>query len=368
MTNVVMVDVRGLISKSGPDVLKRHNEYGKALKRADSRARLFVLSRYSFQDNNSYPDMEIISYSHIISYLFGGARFIRSLSGKIVLVSGDPWESFAASVFLKRLALRKLSIQVQIHADVGSGAWQKLNFRNRIRSKLLFFALGRADQVRCVSIEQKCNLNKIEPGIDSRIVVIPVPINVSLVSKEKRKNQSKCSIAIVGRIHKDRGLQDFVKVCSVLASKFADLKIYVVGEGPHRDFFKQILADYDLLKISQFLGNRTHEELSWLWKDFGCVASFAPAESFGRTAREALVYGVPVLAKHSSGMFELKELFDKNGIWFIDNKSDEEIASLFEVLTEFVVSQEVSDDIVKRVGLLSDSLAESWIACAKLAT
>lgn len=368
MTNVVMVDVRGLISKSGPDVLKRHNEYGKALKRADSRARLFVLSRYSFQDNNSYPDMEIISYSHIISYLFGGARFIRSLSGKIVLVSGDPWESFAASVFLKRLALRKLSIQVQIHADVGSVAWQKLNFRNRIRSKLLFFALGRADQVRCVSNEQKSNLNKIKPGIDSRIVVIPVPINVSLMSNEKRKNQRKCSIAIVGRIHKDRGLQEFVKVCTVLSSAFADLEIYVVGEGPHKEFLEQTLKDCDLLKISHFLGNRTQEELSWLWKEFGCIASFAPSESFGRTAREALVYGVPVLAKHSSGMTELHELFDENGIWFIENKDDEEIVSLFKFLTDFVVSQEVSDEIVKRVKSLSDALAQSWIACANLAT
>ena len=228
------------------------------------------------------------------------------------------------------------------------------------------FSLNRATQVRCVTSRQLANLEKISPCASARAVVIPVPIKIDPDWDFRRKSKKNCSIAIVGRIHKDRGLKEFVRVCTILAKDFPALRIIIVGEGPHEDWLRSALKDKGLLRHSSFTGFVNQQDLSLKWQNFGCVASFAPSEAYGRTVRESLIYGVPVLARRSTGLQELATSFERNGIWFLDNLSDNDICNLFRLVSEFIVDKEGSESIIRVNDSLNQELVKSWISCSTL--
>jgi hypothetical protein len=73
------------------------------------------------------------------------------------------------------------------------------------------------------------------------------------------------------------------------------------------------------------------------------------------------MYGVPVLAKRSSGLSELEDSFGRNGIWFLDGLSDNQVRTLFDDLTGFVVPKEVTDSIINEIKSLHSKLAKTWI-------
>jgi glycosyltransferase involved in cell wall biosynthesis len=366
MINVIIVDVKGIITQLDYDVIARHDAYGAALKMLEPNSMVYVLSRHEVKDNGVSDNIKIISTKSIIKFFKRGSQLMRSLEGGILLVSGDPWESFFSCFVLRKASQKQAPIQLQLHADVGSPIWKGLNWRNRIRSVILPFSLRHAEQIRCVSSAQLANLEKIMSLENAKTVVIPVPIKIDDNWIDKRKSQENCSIALVGRIHKDRGLEEFIRVCKILSYRYFSLSIIVVGDGPHKKWLQKTLKNEGLIRYSSFLGNLNQRDLSLIWQTFGCVASFAPSESYGRSARESLIYGVPVLAKRSSGLEELGQILDRNGIWFLDGLSDDQIIKVFSLVSGFIVDEKVSKLIIKDVNSMNEEIANSWITGSTL--
>lgn len=361
MIDVVISDVKGIIVDSGQEVLVRHSKYGTALKKRDSDARLIILTTGKSNIDHNLSDIEIWRYRNLWDFFAQGRKVLIGSRDNCVLVAGDPWESFVSCLVLRKLSKRKIPIQMQLHADVGSPNWKKLNWKNRARFKVLKPMLHKSNQIRFVSNSQMLSLKKIFPDIVKQSVVIPVPLPYEPNYKENRKNEKKNSIALVGRIHKDRGLEQFIRVCRLVSKAVPNLDIYVVGQGPHQEWLTDRLGKSDLRGRTIFTGLKSQDELSKMWKTFGCVVSFAPAESYGRSAREALLHGVPVMATQSAGLDELNERFKDQGIWFIDNKTDNEIVLLFQKLVGFVVPRSIADSIADEVSTLSEQLADSWL-------
>ena len=366
MTNVVVVDVKGIVTQSGLDVLSRHADYGVALRRISPNSRLIILSKKNTHDHNLKQDMELVCTNSLFEFFTEGRQLLQKMDGDTLLVSGDPWESFLACKILLKLSNMKFPIQVQLHADVSSQNWRHLNWRNRVRSFLLKPAIRQAAQLRLVSNTQLENLERMLPGVTRKAVVIPVPIKIDPNWRESRKSQNICSIAIVGRIHKDRGLEEFLRVCKVLSERYKTLRIQIVGHGPHELWLKKSLNESGLSDSAIFYGYKDQQELWSMWQKFGCVASFAPSEAFGRSAREALIYGVPVLAMNSSGLIELGKTLGGKGFWLLDGLSDDQIRDTFGLASNFIVDIKISEALVGEVNTLNEKLAKSWILGAML--
>jgi glycosyltransferase involved in cell wall biosynthesis len=360
-TNVLIVDIRGILTNSNEDVMERHSNYAIAMKSIEPKSKLYILSRGNGRISSPTENLEIISSNSIRSFFKSGASLLKTLKGSILLVGGDPWEGFWACWLLKKLSGSNAPIQVQIHADTGSLAWRKLNWRNRVRSIFLKYSLDRADQIRCVSKRQLENILEISSKIRDRCAVIPVPVSIMPDWDEKRKFDSRISLAIVGRVHRDRGLEEFVRICHVLSGYSKEISFFIVGDGPHTDWLRDKLRELNLLEHSSFVGQKSQAELSTMWKSFGAIVSIAPSEAFGRSAREALVYGVPVLAKRSSGLDDLESSFGKNGIWFIDGLSDSELQNLFIQVSKFIVPKRIGESIIEDMNSLAMKLAKLWI-------
>ena len=368
--SVLILDPRGVISAGKNDVIERHSNYGKELAKQNKKMdyRLKVISpstqQVSTSKNNKTFEILNITKPTFNSYKFAKNAYKYIESNKIgvkLLVAGDPWESYWSAYFLSRLLNRNIPIQIQVHGDIADPGWRRINLRNRIRYSLAKLSLPKASSVRAVTKYQAENLVKAFGIKREKIVVIPVPINL-LGKATALKSVRPKTIGLIGRIHKDRGIWEFLQFIRVLNSSSKDFKVVVIGDGPSKDRFLLKLESIITKNRITYLGQLTESELRKVWKRIGVLVSIAPVESYGRVTRESLIAGVPVWATTSAGVQDLMDYCKKGEVKILDlSKSDASIDKDFKLLLKTKVSSDFSKKFIKENNSYAAKLANSWI-------
>jgi glycosyltransferase involved in cell wall biosynthesis len=289
-------------------------------------------------------------------------KFIKANNLNIkLLIAGDPWESYWSAYFLNKFLNKKIPIQVQAHGDIADPRWRRINFRNRIRFSLAKLSLPKASSVRVVTKYQTENLVKAFGIKRERIVNVPVPINVLSKPVALKSERSK-TIGLIGRIHQDRGIWEFIKLVRVLNSSSKDFKVVVVGDGPSKDKFLLKLESVIPKNRIIYLGQLPESELRKVWKRIGVLVSMAPVESYGRVLRESLIAGVPVWATASAGVKDLMDNCKKGEVKLLDlSKSDVSLNKDFKNILKTKVSADFSKKFIKENNTYAAMLAHSWI-------
>jgi glycosyltransferase involved in cell wall biosynthesis len=367
--SVLILDPRGNIAVGGKDVIARHENYAKELFRQGktSRLDLKVLSAGSsvkYSANGKNKMVINISKPTFNSYMFAkkAHKFIKinNLNVKL-LVAGDPWESFWSAYFLSKFLNKKIPIQIQVHGDIADPRWRRINYRNRIRFSLAKLSLPKASSVRAVTKYQAENLVKAFGIKSEKIVVIPVPINV-LSKTVALKSDRPRTIGLIGRIHPDRGIWDFINLIRILNSSSKDFKVVVIGDGPSKDKFLLKLSSVIYKNRIIYLGQLPESELLKAWKRIGVLVSMAPVESYGRVMRESLMAGVPVWATASAGIKDLMGNCKKGEVKLLDfSKSDATLDKDFKTLLKTKLSSDFSKRFIKENNTYALKLANSWI-------
>jgi hypothetical protein len=110
------------------------------------------------------------------------------------------------------------------------------------------------------------------------------------------------------------------------------------------------------------LGHLSETELKEVWKEIGVLVSTAPAESYGRAMREALVAGIPVWAMKSSGVEDLTSKAGKDAVRILDlTKSSQELSMELDQLLKSKVSPSFRKQFIKDNSTYAQLLAKSWI-------
>jgi glycosyltransferase involved in cell wall biosynthesis len=371
MTNpsVLILDPRGNIAAGGKDVSARHETYAKELftQGKTSRLDLKVFSAGSsvkYYANGKNKMVINISKPTFNSYMFAkkAHKFIKinNLNVKL-LVAGDPWESFWSAYFLSKFLNKKIPIQIQVHGDIADPRWRSISYRNRIRYSFAKLSLPKASSIRAVTKYQVENLVKAFGIKRERIVVVPVPISVVSKSVTLKSERPK-TIGLIGRIHQDRGIWEFIRLIRVLNSGAKDFKVFVIGVGPSKDKFLLKLASVIPKNRIIFLGQIPESELLKAWKKIGVLVSMAPVESYGRVIRESLIAGVPVWATKSAGVKDLMDNCKKGEVKLLDlGKSDASLNKDFKALLKTRVSSDFSKRFVKENNAYAAKLASSWV-------
>ena len=367
--SVLILDPRGNIAVGGKDVIARHENYVKELFRQGktSRLDLKVLSAGSsvkYSANGKNKMVINISKTTFNSYMFAkkAHKFIKinNLNVKL-LVAGDPWESFWSAYFLSKFLNKKIPIQIQVHGDIADPRWRRINYRNRIRFSLAKLSLPKASSVRAVTKYQAENLVKAFGIKSEKIVVIPVPINVLSKTVALKSDRPK-TIGLIGRIHQDRGIWDFINLIRILNSSSKDFKVVVIGDGPSKDKFLLKLSSVIYKNRIIYLGQLPESELLKAWKRIGVLVSMAPVESYGRVMRESLMAGVPVWATASAGIKDLMGNCKKGEVKLLDfSKSDATLDKDFKTLLKTKLSSDFSKRFIKENNSYAAKLASSWI-------
>ena len=368
--SVLILDPRGVISAGKNDVIERHSNYGKELakqnKKMDYKLKVLSASTQQVSTSKSNKTFEILNITKptFNSYKFAKNAYKYIESNKLsvkLLVAGDPWESYWSAYFLSRLLNRDIPIQIQVHGDIADPRWRRINLKNRIRFSLAKLSLAKASSVRAVTEYQAENLvNAFGIGKD-KIVVVPVPINV--ISKlVALKYERPKAIGLIGRIHQDRGIWDFLQLIRVLNSSSNDFKVVVIGDGPSKDKFLLKLESVIPKSRITYLGQLPESELRKVWKRIGVLVSMAPVESYGRVMRESLIAGVPVWATESAGVKDLMDNCKKGEVKLLDlNKSDTSLDKEFNTLLKTKVSSDFSKRFIKENNTYAAKLAKSWV-------
>jgi glycosyltransferase involved in cell wall biosynthesis len=367
--SVLILDPRGNIASGGKDVVARHETYAKELFTQGKSLRLDLKvfsAGVSIESSGKGKNERVITISRptFNSYMFAkkAHKFIKinNLNVKL-LVAADPWESYWSAYFLNRFLDKKMPIQIQVHGDIADPRWRRINYRNRIRYSFAKLSLPKASSVRAVTKYQAENLVNFFGIKREKIVVVPVPIN--LVSKTVAlKLDRPETIGLIGRIHQDRGIWEFINLVRVLNFSSKDFKVVVVGDGPSKDKFLHKLESVIPKNRIIYLGQLPESELPKAWKRIGVLVSMAPIESYGRVMRESVMAGVPVWATASAGVRDLIDNCKKGEVKILDlGKSYTSLDKDFNSLLKTKVSSDFSKRFIKENNTYATKLANSWI-------
>jgi glycosyltransferase involved in cell wall biosynthesis len=366
---VLLLDPRGIVFKGGADVVSRQDLYRRQLKLQSKNLKMrYVIfssdKHVKNHDKFKYIDILQISMPTFNSFLFAkeSYNYIKAHNLRVeLLVTGDPWESYWSAYFLNKFLNKKIPIQIQVHGDIADPKWRRINFRNRIRYSFAKLSLPKASSVRVVTKYQAENLINTFGTKKERIVVVPVPITVASKSVALKSERPK-TIGLIGRIHQDRGIWEFIRLIRILNSSSKDFKVIVIGDGLSKDKFLLKLSSVISKNRIIYLGQLPESELRKVWKKIGVLVSMAPVESYGRVMRESLIAGVPVWATTSAGVKDLMDNCNKGEVKLLDlSKSDVSLDKDFRSLLKTKVSSDFSKKFIKENNTYAAKLAKSWI-------
>ena len=367
--SIILLDPRGIILKGGIDVVARQNKYGYQLRFLSKSLKMCLVIFSSNIYIKNYSQMKFIDIFRISKPTFNSFLFAIKSYSKIKLqnlnvklfVASDPWESYWSAYFLNRFLNKKIPIQIQVHGDIADPGWRRINFRNRIRYLFAKLSLPNAVSVRAVTKNQAENLVNVFGIKKEKIVVIPVPINVLGKSTTLNLERPR-TLGLIGRIHQDRGIWEFIKLIRVLNSTSKDFKVIVLGDGPSKHKFLLKLESVISKNRIVYLGQLPESELRKVWKRVGVLVSMAPVESYGRVLRESLIAGVPVWATDSAGVKDLMDKCKKGEVKILDlSNSATSIDKDFRSLLKTKVSSDFSRKFIKENNTYAAKLASSWM-------
>jgi len=367
---VIMIDPRGFLSSKNTSTINRHKIYASELLK-QSKSKKIKLVAISSSNDISITELNFESFHiyyiskpsvSIHKFALRAAFLAHKKPWKVeLLIVGEPWESLWCAYLFRRILRIRAKIQIQLHGDFANPLWRRINFRNRIRFFFLKFSLGNESFYRVVSVPQSrffIENFRIDP---MRMVVIPVPIfHLNKVKGIGFKRHR--SIGLIGRIHWDRGIWDFIDLVTKLSLSERKFKIIIAGSGREE---KKFLAGLEALVPKsniKFMGHLPEEVLQKVWKEIGVLVSVSPTESYGRVMREALVAGVPVWAKESSGVEDLISQAGKDAVKILDlTKSGKELSMELDQLLKSKVPLSFRKQFIKDNSTYAQLLAKSWV-------
>ena len=370
MKCVLILDPRGIINLGGEDTISRHDSYAHEMKNHKQLKshKLVVISngdRVNIQPSTF--DLKVVNARPInfVQFAYQAAKEIkRTKIVPSIIVVGDPWESYWTAKLVRFLSGLNCPIQVQLHGDFGNPVWKSLNSRNRLRSYALGYAIRNSESIRTVSefqtelIVERFNIAR------NKVFVCPPLLNSSHLNQRKnprRRESKEVTLAFIGRLHSERGTNHLRELVTKLKREKFKFRLVILGSGPEE---KELMGELSKLlpptkiEFHSFLEPR---DMASFWARIDLILSLAPSESYGRAMREALLFGVPVLAVESSGVKELTQLVGNESVLTLTPKdtSAEMVVKLEKLLTAGV-SHKTKNQIMVVELRKNSLLIDSW--------
>ena len=159
----------------------------------------------------------------------------------------------------------------------------------------------------------------------NKIITNKMPIETN----NKISKLNKKIIISVGRLSKEKGFDDLIKLFSKIKEK--DWILYIIGTGSEYDNLSNLITKYKLDNNIKLLGFKTTEELNDLYEKASIYIMTSIEESFGLVLLEAASHGLPLIAY--SNALGAKEIIKTNGI-LIDNRDESKMVKELTKLME----------------------------------
>ncbi len=173
------------------------------------------------------------------------------------------------------------------------------------------------------------HLKKI--GVKNKIINIPFGIDLNKFKKEKRYRPKKFTLLYVGRLNKEKNIEDLIHIFAKFA-KDKDVILKIIGDGAEKEKLEILSKTLKIEKKIQFLGWVKREELSKEYNSANMFITLSEMETFGIVILEAMACGLPILGANA---LAIPELVTNNKNGFLINKKDEiEILNKLQLIYE----------------------------------
>ena len=124
----------------------------------------------------------------------------------------------------------------------------------------------------------------------------------------------------VGRLSKEKGYLDLLKIYSVLSKKYPDWTLDIIGDGAEKEVLKQYIKEHNLTDKVTLHGFQGKDYIDKILNKSSIYLMTSYTESFGIVLIEAMSHGLPCIAFSSAE--GAKELIDsgRNG-YLIKNRN-----------------------------------------------
>ena len=126
-----------------------------------------------------------------------------------------------------------------------------------------------------------------------------IPNSIDNIPKNMSKLTSK-NLITVGRLAKEKGYLDLLKIYKDLKDMHCDWHLDIVGDGDERKSLEEYIKDNDLTTDVTLHGFKTSEEIEKLMQKSSIYVMSSYTESFGIVLLEAMSNGLPCVAFDSA--------------------------------------------------------------------
>lgn len=197
----------------------------------------------------------------------------------------------------------------------------------RGRAKRVF---GRAAKITVVSNFLKNELVALFPETETKIAVIPMPIDPEVLQREPKADVKGRIILCPARLIEQKNLGVLLEAFTRVANEFPEAKLLIVGSGPKEAELKNRARNLDIEKKMEFLSSMPPPKLGKLYQAAEIVALVSKNEGFGLVLVEAFLFQKPVVAARSGGIPDI--VTDGENGFLVDPDNADEMAKAFKKL------------------------------------
>lgn len=144
----------------------------------------------------------------------------------------------------------------------------------------------------------------------------------------KRPEQEFIITPGASRVTERKGLNYLIEAVSLLAPKYPELRLKIMGDGNARESLETLVRERGLTQQVTFLGRIPREETAVYYQEASLFVMPSLNEGMSNAMLEALASGLPIISTPTGGAVELIEE-GKNGV-IIPEKSAQAIAAAIE--------------------------------------
>lgn len=297
----VCAELRSALSGNEP-----MHSYISEIVTLQSLGQLHVLGYASAPDHYQYKEVYCQTFRKVGTlwsgreYYLGVWRYLAKFEPDVVVVL-NPWELLVVPYLWSRLRQRDVVPCLPKPPESES-----VGLLRRIFVKAVIKPFLRSSGI----VLARSNLIKkqmIDWGIDEARISVYLPRYTNEFFEcdtMLRKDERHFNLVFLGRLVKLKGVYDLIKIVERVSSRVPNVRLQILGDGAELANMKKQVQATHTTQFVTFVGEIPQKEVYCYLAPADLAVLPSYQEGLGKTALEALLAGVPVLATDGTGFTE----------------------------------------------------------------
>lgn len=322
--NAIVTLANTLVSKYNVEILSVYRLYNEPVYKLDERVKVSYISNIK---PNKKEMMYYLKKKNFSMFLKGIGQSIKTGFVKYIKTP-DVLRKINTDVIVSTRTVHNFLISKFVSNDIKKIAWEHNHHNNKKKYiNSLVKSCKNIDNLVLVSNE----LSEFYKGyLGSKVVYIPNCLDKmpSKLSKLDSKN-----LVAIGRLSKEKGFDDLLKLFKKISIKHPDWKLNIVGDGMEKNNHLDLAKELKLGDKVVFHGYQNKDYINNILLESSIYVMTSHTESFGLVLIEAMSYGVPCIS-YTSAQGANEIISDGETGYLIKNRSEDEMIEKIELLIE----------------------------------